>query len=319
MTTTVEDCPVRRPRVRDPGERRAAVGDDRGVPRRTGSPVASGSSTSTTAPRARCSSGWPTTASPVAGPLRDGPLRSSSPERTRAALSSPDEVARRDAAPQIDSAARRRAIRRCGSPGACSLGAAASRRGRPCRRVRHGGPGPRRRRPRAAGARAVHLRPVAASRGRRGGRCARCTSTELVAPAIYDDGLLRITAAGPGAARLAGEVDHSNRPHVSASCWRRPSTRRCARTRRPDRHHPRPVLAALPRRRGRGQPRARRRGVPQHPPPGAHRRAAAGAARARPLRGAVRRPARRARPQRSAPDRSPPGRAEGPAVRIDLP
>jgi anti-anti-sigma factor len=38
--------------------------------------------------------------------------------------------------------------------------------------------------------------------------------TEVVAPAIYDDGLLRITAIGPGAARVAGECDHSNRPRI---------------------------------------------------------------------------------------------------------
>jgi anti-anti-sigma factor len=38
--------------------------------------------------------------------------------------------------------------------------------------------------------------------------------TEVVAPAIYDDGLLRLTAIGPGAARVAGEVDHSNRPRI---------------------------------------------------------------------------------------------------------
>ncbi|GAA0924306.1 MEDS domain-containing protein [Pseudonocardia zijingensis] len=38
--------------------------------------------------------------------------------------------------------------------------------------------------------------------------------TEVVAPAIYDDGLLRITSLGPGAARVAGEVDHSNRPRI---------------------------------------------------------------------------------------------------------
>jgi anti-anti-sigma factor len=38
--------------------------------------------------------------------------------------------------------------------------------------------------------------------------------TEVVAPAIYDDGLLRITAIGAGAARVAGEVDHSNRPRI---------------------------------------------------------------------------------------------------------
>jgi anti-anti-sigma factor len=38
--------------------------------------------------------------------------------------------------------------------------------------------------------------------------------TEVVAPAIYDDGLLRITATGPASARVAGEVDHSNRPRI---------------------------------------------------------------------------------------------------------
>jgi anti-anti-sigma factor len=38
--------------------------------------------------------------------------------------------------------------------------------------------------------------------------------TELVVPAIYDDGLLRITGTGPAAARVAGEVDHSNRPRI---------------------------------------------------------------------------------------------------------
>jgi anti-anti-sigma factor len=38
--------------------------------------------------------------------------------------------------------------------------------------------------------------------------------TEVVAPAIYDDGLLRITALAPGAARVAGECDHSNRPRI---------------------------------------------------------------------------------------------------------
>jgi anti-anti-sigma regulatory factor len=35
---------------------------------------------------------------------------------------------------------------------------------------------------------------------------------ELAAPAVYDDGLLRVTRIVPSALRLAGEVDHSNRP-----------------------------------------------------------------------------------------------------------
>jgi anti-anti-sigma factor len=38
--------------------------------------------------------------------------------------------------------------------------------------------------------------------------------TELVVPAIYDDGLLRITGTGLATARVAGEVDHSNRPRI---------------------------------------------------------------------------------------------------------
>lgn len=33
-------------------------------------------------------------------------------------------------------------------------------------------------------------------------------------PAVYDDTLLRITSTGPTSARLAGEVDHSNRPRI---------------------------------------------------------------------------------------------------------
>lgn len=37
---------------------------------------------------------------------------------------------------------------------------------------------------------------------------------EIDAPAIYDDNLLRITSIGPAAVRLAGEVDHSNRPRI---------------------------------------------------------------------------------------------------------
>ncbi|MHA6625175.1 MEDS domain-containing protein [Pseudonocardia sichuanensis] len=39
-------------------------------------------------------------------------------------------------------------------------------------------------------------------------------ATEVVSPAIYDDGLLRITATGVGSARVAGEVDHSTRPRI---------------------------------------------------------------------------------------------------------
>lgn len=38
--------------------------------------------------------------------------------------------------------------------------------------------------------------------------------TEVVTPAIYDDSLLRITSAGPSTTRVAGEVDHSNRPRI---------------------------------------------------------------------------------------------------------
>jgi anti-anti-sigma regulatory factor len=37
---------------------------------------------------------------------------------------------------------------------------------------------------------------------------------EVQAPALYDDNLLRVTRVGPFRIRLAGEVDHSNRPVV---------------------------------------------------------------------------------------------------------
>jgi anti-anti-sigma factor len=39
-------------------------------------------------------------------------------------------------------------------------------------------------------------------------------ASELVTPTVYDDGLLRVTRTGPGALRLAGEADHSNRPVI---------------------------------------------------------------------------------------------------------
>lgn len=39
-------------------------------------------------------------------------------------------------------------------------------------------------------------------------------AVEIESSTIYDDTLLRITATGPGCARIAGEVDHSNRPQV---------------------------------------------------------------------------------------------------------
>jgi anti-anti-sigma regulatory factor len=42
----------------------------------------------------------------------------------------------------------------------------------------------------------------------------RMHDTELVSPAAYDDNLLRITRNGPAFARLAGEVDHSNRLRI---------------------------------------------------------------------------------------------------------
>lgn len=38
---------------------------------------------------------------------------------------------------------------------------------------------------------------------------------EFIATAVYDDALLRITHTGPSQARLAGEVDHSNRPVIA--------------------------------------------------------------------------------------------------------
>jgi anti-anti-sigma factor len=42
----------------------------------------------------------------------------------------------------------------------------------------------------------------------------RMHDTELVSPAVYDDNLLRITRNGSSSARLAGEVDHSNRLRI---------------------------------------------------------------------------------------------------------
>jgi anti-anti-sigma factor len=39
-------------------------------------------------------------------------------------------------------------------------------------------------------------------------------ASELRTPTVYDDGLLRVTRTGPGALRLAGEADHSNRPVI---------------------------------------------------------------------------------------------------------
>ena len=40
--------------------------------------------------------------------------------------------------------------------------------------------------------------------------------TELVSPSVYDDNLLRISRTGLASARLAGEVDHSNRQQIRA-------------------------------------------------------------------------------------------------------
>ena len=57
---------------------------------------------------------------------------------------------------------------------------------------------------------------------------------ELERPALYDDSLLRITRLGPFRRRLAGEVDHSNRPVVPRMS-RRPWTRPCGPTTRPPR------------------------------------------------------------------------------------
>jgi anti-anti-sigma factor len=42
----------------------------------------------------------------------------------------------------------------------------------------------------------------------------RMHDTELISPAVYDDNLLRVTRHGPSTARLAGEVDHSNRLRI---------------------------------------------------------------------------------------------------------
>lgn len=38
---------------------------------------------------------------------------------------------------------------------------------------------------------------------------------EILGPAVYDDGLLRITRTGASSVRLAGDIDHSNRPVIA--------------------------------------------------------------------------------------------------------
>ena len=76
----------------------------------------------------------------------------------------------------------------------------------------------------------------------------RMHDTELVSPAVYDDNLLRITRNGPSTARLAGEIDHSNRLRIRTLLETMlDQTLRSHSA--PDRHRARPVLAAFPRRR----------------------------------------------------------------------
>jgi len=144
----------------------------------------------------------------VAGPLRDGRISIVPAEATRRALVSPPEELHRAITGTIDGAldAGFRGVRVCGllrhglqrSTGGtlvdCDRVLDRALRGRPARmlclydRVRF---------------------PAELIEGMRG-----VHDTELVTPAVYDDGLLRITASGVAAARVAGELDHSNRPRI---------------------------------------------------------------------------------------------------------
>ena len=99
--------------------------------------------------------------------------------------------------------------------------------------------------------------------------------TELVSPAVYDDNLLRITRNGPSTARLAGEIDHSNRLRIKTLL-----ETMLDQTLR-SHSAPTDVVLDLSSLRfldvaGRDQRGARRGGVPQHPPAAAGRGAARG-------------------------------------------
>ena len=124
--------------------------------------------------------------------------------------------------------------------------------------------------------------------------CARSTGSRSTPPRSTTTTCCASPARRPFRIRLAGEVDHSNRPVVARMVAATLDEALRVR-RRACRARVRPVVAAVPRRRGRGGPGTRGRGVPRVAPARAAEGAARGAAGPRPLRRAVRRPARRHR------------------------
>ena len=133
-----------------------------------------------------------------------------------------------------------------------------------------------------------------------------------------DDTIERMSRAAPGRDRGAGALRRRpaardprrpvpppagrrggpQQPARHRADGRRVAGRRAPVRRRPGGARTRPVVAALPRRRGRRGAGARGRGVPRGAPALAHRGAPGGAARSRPLRRPVRRAARRHRTPR---------------------
>jgi anti-anti-sigma factor len=146
---------------------------------------------------------------PVRGPLADGRLAVVEAERTRRALSSPVREIRDSLIAQVDEAVAAgytgvrvtgqlsSGLQRAGGVGLPDYDAAMDEvvAGRPVRVLCLYD---RRRFPDEAieELRALHR-------------------VEVEAPALYDDNLLRVTRVAPFRVRLAGEVDHSNRPVVS--------------------------------------------------------------------------------------------------------
>ena len=280
--------PVRRARVRGAGQRRAALGDDRALPGHR--------------PRRRGAGGLP---------LRRHRRRRAGAARRRSRPGRPPagrrpahhrrsrEHARVDAGPGArrgggagrDGGRRgRRRLHRAAGDRPAQLGGAPDGRAEPGRlRRRH-----RHRARRAPGSGALLLRPPPLHR-RRDRADARAAPHR-----DRGDGALR---RRPAARHPAGPVPHAagRRGGPQQPAGRRPDGRDDAGRRAADRQRARgararPVVAALPRHRGRRGSRARRRGVPRGAPARPDRRAAGRAAGARPVRGPVRRAARRLRP-----------------------
>lgn len=143
---------------------------------------------------------------PVTEPLRTGQLEIVPSEVTRAALRNPPDAVRELLGERIDAAVRAgwtgfrmtgqlsSALDEDGRVAAYDAAVQGVLRGRPAKAMCFYD---RRRFPEDAidALRAAHER-------------------EVVVPAVYDDNLLRITTTGPATVRLAGEVDHSNRPRI---------------------------------------------------------------------------------------------------------